>query len=61
MVDLLDLLNAEERGGSGWTTLFEASAINDNGLIVGEGVYTARSADSFSRRCRNRRRLACSD
>jgi hypothetical protein len=35
MTDLMTLLT----NGSGWSLLFSASAISDNGVIVGSGVY----------------------
>jgi len=35
MTDLMTLLD----NGTGWTELFSASAISDNGIIVGAGVY----------------------
>lgn len=37
MFDLMDLIPQE--GTSGWTKFFEASSINDQGQIVGEGLY----------------------
>ncbi|MBC8109114.1 MAG: DUF3466 family protein [Anaerolineae bacterium] len=37
--ELLTLLNNNARGVEGWTTLFSASALNDNGVIVGAGLY----------------------
>ncbi len=38
--ELLSLLNNNTPGtGGGWTTLFSASGLNDNGVIVGSGMY----------------------
>lgn len=37
--ELLTLLNNNARGTDEWTTLFSASGLNDNGVIVGSGLF----------------------